>query len=75
MVYASLFNPTSTDIILYKGTHIAVFVPVLNIGNSVEVEDENEDVCGIVEHRNSSNSLFPQYMEKMYQSGIQNLSI
>ena len=60
---------------LFKGTHIAVFVPVLNIGNSVEEEDENEDVCGIVEHRNSSNSLFPQYMEKMYQSGIQNLSI
>ncbi|CAG2185032.1 unnamed protein product [Mytilus edulis] len=75
MVYARLFNPTSTDIILYKGTHIAVFVPVLNIGNSVEVEDENEDVCEIVEHRNSSNRLFPQYMEKMYQRGIQNLSI
>ncbi|CAG2223353.1 Transposon Ty3-G Gag-Pol polyprotein,Transposon Ty3-I Gag-Pol polyprotein [Mytilus edulis] len=75
MVYARLFNPTSTDIILYKGTHIAVFVPVLNIGNSVEVEDENEDVCEIVEHRNSSNEMFPQYMEKMYQSGIQNLSI
>ena len=60
---------------LFKGTHIAVFVPVLNIGNSVEEEDENEDVCGIVEHRNSSNSLLPQYMEQMYLSGIQHLSI
>ncbi|CAC5382509.1 unnamed protein product [Mytilus coruscus] len=74
MVYARLFNPNSTDIILYKGTHIAVFVPLLNIGNSVEVEDENEDVCHIVEHGNSSDKILPQYMEKMYQSGIQNLS-
>ncbi|CAG2212607.1 unnamed protein product [Mytilus edulis] len=43
------------------GTHIAVFVPVLNIGNSVEVEDEKEDVSDIVEHRNSSNKMFPQH--------------
>ena len=75
MVNASLFNPTSKDIMLFKGTHIAVFVPVLNIGNSVQVEDENEDVCGIVEHRNSSKKMCSQYMERMYQSGIQNLPI
>ncbi|CAC5370514.1 unnamed protein product [Mytilus coruscus] len=73
MVYARLFNPNSTDIILNKGTYIAVFVLVLDIGNSFEVEDESEDVCHIVEHGNLSEKVL-QYMEKMYQSGIQHLS-
>ncbi|CAC5397283.1 unnamed protein product [Mytilus coruscus] len=58
-----------------KRGHTREYCWILNIGNSVEVEDENEDVCDIVEHRNSSNKMFPQCMEKMYQNGIQNLSI
>lgn len=43
---------------LFKETTIIVLVSVLNIGNYVEVEDENENVCDIIEHRNSCNKMF-----------------
>ena len=74
VVYARLFNATSTDIILYKGTHIALFVPVLNIGDPVEVENENDDICHIDEKERMTVKQLPQYMDKMYQNGIEFLS-
>ena len=74
IVYARLFNATCTDTVLYKGTHIALFVPVLTVGDPIEVEIENVDVCHIKEDDSMLANKLPQYMENMFQKGIEYLS-
>lgn len=37
IINVKLFIATKKDIILYKGTHVTLCVPVMNIGDSVEV--------------------------------------
>ncbi|CAC5396316.1 unnamed protein product [Mytilus coruscus] len=69
LIYARLFNATSTDIILYKGTHMALFVPVMMIGENIEVEFDNVDVCHIDERKYKTDEILPQYMDKMFLEG------
>lgn len=71
IVYARLFNATSTDIILYKGTHITLFVPVFNIGDPVEVENENDDISHIDEKEQMTvTSIHGQDVPKWYRMFI-----
>ena len=40
--YARILNPGDSDAVLYKGTHIGLFVPVLQIQDSLETNDGDE---------------------------------
>lgn len=74
IVYARLFNATSTDLILYKRTHIALFVAVFNTGDAVGIENENDDICHNDEKEQKTVKHLPQFMDRMYLNGIEFLS-
>lgn len=62
IIYARLFNPTSTDLVLYKGTHMALFVPVVTIGDDIAMVND-EDVYEVIEPDVRTESVASTYEE------------
>ena len=71
--YSRLFNPCDSDVILYKGSHIGLFIPIQEVIDPTEMEDKNF-VCHIEEKDKVSSVQLPEYMTNMYEMGTENLT-
>ncbi|CAG2220799.1 unnamed protein product [Mytilus edulis] len=71
-IYSRILNPCDTDIILYKGTHIGLFVPAQKIVSDIGLMEE-ETVCNVREMDTDPQEI-PQYMAEMYSNGRENLT-
>ena len=65
-----VMNITSEDKILYKGTHMGIMQPVLEIvkGSGVELEGDKGYIC-------NSDIQLPRHLEDLYKSSSTNLSL
>ncbi|CAC5364627.1 unnamed protein product [Mytilus coruscus] len=71
-IYSRILNPCDTDIILYKGTHIGLFVPAKKIVSDNRLMEEGT-VCNVPE-MDTDQQQIPQYMAEMYSDGRENLT-
>ncbi|CAG2185648.1 unnamed protein product [Mytilus edulis] len=71
-IYSRILNPCDTDVILYKGTHIGLFVPAQKILSDIGLMEE-ETVCNVREMDTDPQEI-PQYMAEMYSNGRENLT-
>ena len=71
--YSRIFNPCDSDVILYKGSHIGLFVPAEKIIDQEELLEES-CVCHVQEKDKDVSRQIPAYMIDMYKKGIENLT-
>ena len=70
VVYARVFNPGTSDVMVYKHEHIALFTPVCRIGPVVSVQ-ELSNVCEIEEKKKGDT--LPEHLRPMFERGCTNL--
>ncbi|CAC5404505.1 unnamed protein product [Mytilus coruscus] len=69
-IYSRILDPCDADIILYKGTHIGLFVPAQKIVSDIGLMEEGT-VCNVREMDRDQQQI-PQYMAEMYSDGREN---
>ncbi|CAC5407655.1 unnamed protein product [Mytilus coruscus] len=72
VVYTRVYNPGSSDVIVYRHTHLALFTPVCRVGPVIDM-NEMSNICEVEVDASRSTGNIPEHLRPMFEIGCRNL--
>ncbi|CAG2235002.1 unnamed protein product [Mytilus edulis] len=72
VVYTRVYNPGSSDVIVYRHTHLALFTPVCRVGPVIDM-NEMSNICEVEVDATRSTGNIPEHLRPMFEIGCRNL--